>query len=129
MQGWDSTVVGDFDMSLTQGGAGGNVGRDADCVPTGLGRDADSVPTCVGSLRDADSAPTGFEQNQGSALVNGRVEKFESSVGAGLGNKLDRMEVAIQNLTQCMAILVESKQAVGAPSRGQVNDCQTSISG
>ena len=27
-------------------------------------------------------------------------------------------------LMECMAILVESKQAAGAPSRGQVNDCQ-----
>ena len=107
----DSTVVGDFDMSLTLGGAESNVGRDADSVPTGLGR-------------DADSAPTGLEQNQGTALVNDRVEKFESSVGVGLGNRLDRVEVAIQNLTQCMAILVESKQAAGAPSRGQVNGCQ-----
>ena len=107
----DSTVVGDFDKSLTFGGAGGNVGRDADSVPIGLGRDADSTPT-------------GLEQNQGTAFVNDRVEKFESSVGVGLGNRLDRMEVAIQNLTQCMANLVESKQAAGAPSRGQVNDCQ-----
>ena len=57
------------------------------------------------------------------------VETFEGSVGIRLGNRLDRMEVAIQNLTQCNAILVESKQAAGAPSRGQVNDCQTSISG
>ena len=48
------------------------------------------------------------------------------------------MKVAIQNLTQCMAILVESKQAAGAqrpvaqerdPSRGQVNDCRSSTSG
>ena len=74
-----------------------------------MGRDADSVPTCVG--RDADSGPTGLEQNQGTALVNDRVEKFESSVDVGLGNRLDRMEVAIQNLTQCLADLVESKQA------------------
>ena len=86
-RGGDSTVVGDFDKSLTFGGAGGNVGRDAD-----------SVPTCL-------------EENQGTAFVNDRVEKFESSVGVGLGNRLDRMEIAIQNLTKCMAILVESKQA------------------
>ena len=48
------------------------------------------------------------------------------------------MEVTIQNLRQCLAILVESKQAAGAqrpvaqerdPSRGQVNDCRSSISG
>ena len=97
-RGGDSTVVRDFDKSLTFGGAGGNVGRDADSVPTGLGRDADSAPTCL-------------EQNQGTAFVKDRVEKFESSVGVGLGNRLDRMEIAIQNLTKCMAILVESKQA------------------
>ena len=76
-RGGDSTVVGDFDKSLTFGGAGGNVGRDAD-----------SVPTCL-------------EENQGTAFVNDRVEKFESSVGVGLGNRLHRMKVAIQNLTQC----------------------------
>ena len=44
----------------------------------------------------------------------------------------------MQNLTQCMTNLVESKQAAGAPvpvaqgrdpNRGQVIDCQTSISG
>ena len=73
--------------------------------------------------RDADSAPTGFEENQGTAR---------------LGNRLDRIEVAIQNLTQCMANLVESKQAAEAPgpmaqgcdpSRGQVNDCQSRILG
>ena len=96
------------------GGAGVNVGRDADC------------------------APTGFEQNQGTAHVNDRVENSESSVGVGLGNRLDRMEVAIQNLTRCMANLVESKQTAWAlgpvaqgrdPSRGQVNDCQSSNSG
>ena len=43
------------------------------------------------------------------------------------------MEVIIQNLTQCMAYLVESKQDAVAqgfdPIKGQVNDCQTSISG
>ena len=86
------------------GGAGVNVGRDADC------------------------APTGFEQYQGTAHVNDRVENSESSAGVGLGNRLDRVEVAIQNLTRCMANLVESKQAAQGrdPSRGQVNDCQSS---
>ena len=112
-RGEDSTVVGNFDMSLTLGRAGGNVGR------------------------YADSAPAGLEQNQGTAHVNDRVEDFEISVGVGLGNRLDRMEVAIQNLTDCMAYLLESKQAALAPgpvahgrdpSRGQVNDCQSSIS-
>ena len=123
--GEDSTVVGNFYMSLTLGGAGGNVGRDADSDPTGVGR-------------DADGAPTGFERNQGTAHVSDRLKSFESSVDAALGNRLDRMEEAIQNLTQCMDNLVESKQAAGAPgpvaqgrdpSRGHVNDCQTSISG
>ena len=88
-RGEDSTVVGDFDMSLNLGGAGGyvgmaadstpaGVGRDADSAPTDVGRDADSAPTGVG--RDADSVPTGFEQNQGTAHVNNRVENSESSV-------------------------------------------------
>ena len=53
--------------------------------------------------RDADSAPTGFEENQGTAR---------------LGNRLNRMEVAIQNLTDCMAYLVESKQAALAQAEG-----------
>ena len=59
-------------------------------------------------------------------------------VGVGLGNRLDRMEVAIQNLTHCMANLVDSKQAAGVsgpiakgrdPSRGKVIDCHSSIPG
>ena len=59
-------------------------------------------------------------------------------VGVGLGNRLDRMEVAIQNLTLCMANHLESKQAAGVSgsiaqgrdtSRGQVNDCHSSIPG
>ena len=99
-RGEDTTVVGDFDMSLTLGGAGGyvgmaadsataGVGSDADSVPTGVGRDADSALTDVGRDadsaptgvgRDADSVPTGFEQNQGTAHVNDRVENSESSV-------------------------------------------------
>ena len=45
-RGEDSTEVGDFDTSLTLWGAGVNVGR------------------------DADSAPNGLEQNQGTAHVN-----------------------------------------------------------
>ena len=78
--------------------------------------------------RDADGAPNGLEHNRGNAHVNDRVENFESSVGVGQWNRCDRMEVAIQNLTQCMANLVESKQAAQGrdPSRGQVNDCQSS---
>ena len=86
-----------------------------------VGNDAYSALT--GVVGDADSAPTGFEENQGTAR---------------LGKRLDRMEVAKQNLTQCVANLVELKQAAEAPgpmaqgcdpSRGQVNDCQSSNSG
>lgn len=86
-----------------------------------VGNDAYSALT--GVVRDADSAPTGFEENQGTAR---------------LGKRLDRMEVAKENLTQCVANLVESNQAAEAPrpvaqgfdpSRGQVNGCQSRISG
>ena len=57
-----------------------------------------------------------------TAHVSDRVESFESSVGVGLGNRFYRMEVAIQNLTQYMANLVESKsqariQAGALPGR------------
>ena len=45
--------------------------------------------------------------------INNRVIDFESP--GGLGNRLNGMVVTIQNLTQCMANLNDSKQAVGAP--------------
>ena len=59
-RGEDSTVVGDFDTSLTLGGEGSNVRRDADSASTGVGR-------------DADGAPTGFERNERTAHVSDRV--------------------------------------------------------
>ena len=64
-RGEDSTVVGDFDMSLTLWGTGGYVGMAADSAPAGVGRDADSAPAGVG--RDADSAPTGVGRDADSA--------------------------------------------------------------
>ena len=50
-RGEDNTVVGDFDMSLTLGGDGVNVKRDADNAPTGVGRDADSAPTVLEKIK------------------------------------------------------------------------------
>ena len=59
--GEDSTVVGDFDMSFTLGGAGGKVGR------------------------DEDDALTGFEQKQGTAHVNDGFRILRAQLGRGLG--------------------------------------------
>ena len=59
-RGEDSTVVEDFDTSLTLGGEGSNVGRDADSASTGVGR-------------VTDGAPTGFERNERTAHVGDRV--------------------------------------------------------
>ena len=99
------------------GGRVSEWGDSVDAIEQHIGIREGPTPHKVGFVgRDAiDSSTAGLEQNQETRQINDRVKSFESSVGVGLRNMLDRVEVAIQNLTQCMANRVESKQATGAP--------------